>query len=101
MFLWVFLGIQALFIALIIAGIATKPAGTTIAQQVAQQCRNGGWQDLFKSYADCTKHYAVALNDATDTGKGIGVALIVVVWVVVDIILGISYGIYKLARRSA
>jgi hypothetical protein len=103
MFLWVFLGIQALFIAWIIAGVANKPAGTPIAQQVAQQCGNGGWQGLFKSYADCTKHYAVALNDAadTDTGKGIGVALIVAVWVVVDIILGISYGIYKLARRPA
>ena len=100
-FLWVFLAIQALFIIWIIAGIASKPGGTPVAQQVAQQCGNGGWQGLFKSYADCTKHYAVALNDAADTGKGIGVALIVVFWVVVDIILGISYGIYRLARRPA
>jgi hypothetical protein len=100
-FLWVFLGIQALFIIWIIAGIASKPAGTPVAQQVAQQCGNGGWQGLFKSYADCTKHYAVALNDATNAGKGIGVALIVVMWFVVDVILGISYGVYKLARRSA
>ena len=100
-FLWVFLGVQALFLIWIIAGIASKPGGTPIAQQVAQQCGNGGWQGLFKSYADCSKHYAVALNDATDTGKGIGVALIVVFWVVVDIILGISYGVYKLAKRGA
>ncbi len=28
-------------------------------------------------------------------------ALIVTVWIVADIILGISYGIYKLARRPA
>ena len=75
-FLWVFLGIQALFIIWIVVGIASEPAGTPVAQQVAQQCGNGGWQGLFKSYADCTKHYAVALNDATNAGKGIGVALI-------------------------
>jgi hypothetical protein len=100
-FLWIFLAIQVLFIAWIVAGAASKTGGTPVTQQVAQQCRNGGWQGLFKSYADCTKHYAVALNDATDAGKGIGVALIVVVWFVVDVILGICYGVYKLARRSA
>jgi hypothetical protein len=98
-FLWVFLAIQALFLIWIIAGVASKPGGPTVAQQVAQQCSNGGWQGLFKSQADCTKHYAVALNDATDTGKGIGVAIIVALWVAVDVILGIGYGIYRLARR--
>ncbi len=100
-FLWIFLTIQVLFIAWIVAGIASKPAGTPIAQQVAQQCGNGGWQGLFKSYSDCTKHYAVALNDASNAGKGIGAAVIVAVWFVVDVILGISYGVYKLARRGA
>ena len=98
-FLWVFLAVQVLFIIWIIAAIATKPGGQTVASQVAQTCRNGGWQGLFKSQADCTKHYAVALNDATDTGKGLGVALIVVMWVVVDFFLGLGYGIYKLATR--
>jgi hypothetical protein len=98
-FLWVFLAIQALFIIWIIAGLATKPGGPSVAQQVAQQCSNGGWSPLFKSYADCTKHYGVALNDATNTGKGIGIAIIVAVWVVVDFFLGVGYGIYKLATR--
>lgn len=98
-FLWVFLAVQALFVIWIIAAIATKPGGQTVASQVAQACRNGGWQGLFKSQADCTKHYAVALNDATNTGKGLGVAIIVAVWVVVDFFMGVGYGIYKLATR--
>lgn len=54
---------------------------------------------LFKSYADSTKHYGVALNDATNTGKGIGIAIIVAISVVVDFFLGVGYGIYKLATR--
>lgn len=98
-FLWVFLAIQVIFIIWIIAGLATKGTGPTAAAQAAQQCANGGWQPLFKSQADCTQHYAVALNDAANTGKGLGVALIVLFWVVVDFFLGVGYGIYKLASR--
>jgi hypothetical protein len=98
-FLWVFLVIQVIFIIWIIAGAASKGSGPSVASQVAKTCSNGGWQGLFQSHADCVKHYAVALNDATDTGKGIGIALIVVVWVVVDFFLGVGYGIYKLATR--
>lgn len=98
-FLWVFLGIQALFIIWIIAGAAAHPDGPTTAQQAAQQCANGGWQGLFKSQADCQVHYAHALNEASTAGKGIGVALIVVFWLVVDFFLGLGYGIYRLASR--
>jgi hypothetical protein len=100
-FLWVFLAVQVLFIAWIVAGVASKPGGQTVAQQVVQQCSNGGWQGLFQSQADCTKHYAIALNDAGNVGKGLGVTLIILVWVVVDFLLGIGYGIYRLARRPA
>ncbi len=98
-FLWVFLGIQVLFLIWIIAGVASHPAGPTAAQQAAQQCANGGWQGLFKSQADCQQHYAVALNDAGNVGKGIGVAVIVIVWVIVDFFVGLGYGIYRLASR--
>jgi hypothetical protein len=51
--------------------------------------------------ADCTKHYAVALNDAADTGKGLGVAQHVVLWVVADFSLSLGYSIYQLATRGA
>lgn len=98
-FLWVFLAVQALFLIWIIAGLASHPAGPTAAQQAAQQCANGGWQGLFKSQADCQVHYAHGLAEAGNVGKGIGAALIVVFWVVVDFFLGLGYGVYRLASR--
>jgi len=98
-FLWVFLAIQALFIIWTITGVASHPSGPSVATQTAQVCANGGWQGLFKSHADCMKHYAVGLSDASNTGKGLAVALIVVIWVVVDFLLGVTYGVYRLARR--
>ena len=98
-FLWLFLAIQAIFLVWLIAGLASKGNGPSVASQTASACTNGGWQGLFRSQADCMKHYAVALHDASDVGKGIGAAIIIVFWMVVDVILGIGYGIYKLARR--
>jgi len=98
-FLWVFLAMQAIFTLWLIAGLAAKGSGPSVASQTASACANGGWQGLFNSHADCMKHYAVALHDASDAGKGVGAAIIIVFWMVVDVILGISYGVYKLARR--
>ena len=97
--MWVFLAIQVIFILWLITGLASKGSGPSVASQTASVCANGGWQGLFKSHTDCMKHYAVALQDAGDAGKGIGAAIIIVFWMVVDVILGISYGVYKLARR--
>lgn len=34
-----------------------------------------------------------------DFGKGIGISLIVIIWVVVDFLLAVTYGLYLLARR--
>jgi hypothetical protein len=98
-FLWIFLAIQAVFLIWIVTGLASKGSGPSVASQTASACTNGGWQGLFKSQADCMKHYAVALHDAGDVGKGIGAAIIIAFWMVVDVILGIGYGVYKLARR--
>jgi hypothetical protein len=100
-FMWVFLAIQVLFLIWVITGVASHPAGPTAASQAAQQCANGGWEGLFKSQADCDQHYAVALNDAGNLGKGLGVALIVVFWCVVDFLMGVTYLIIRLARRRA
>lgn len=63
--------------------------------------RHGEWEGLFKSQADCDQHYAVALNDAGNLGKGLGVALIVGFWCVVDFLMGVTYLIIRLARRRA
>lgn len=98
-FLWVFLAVQVLFLVWIIAGLASHPPGPTAAQQAAQQCAGRGWYPLFKSQADCQQHFGHALSEAQTAGKGIGVALIVVFWVVVDFFLGLGYGIYRLASR--
>lgn len=100
-FMWVFLAVQVLFLIWVITGIASHPAGPSASVQAAQQCANGGWQGLFNSQADCDQHYAVGLNDASNLGKGLGVALIVVFWCIVDFLMGITYLIVRLARRRA
>jgi hypothetical protein len=97
-FLWVFVAVQALFMIWLAVGLAAK-TGPSVAAQVARQCSHGGWQGLFSSQADCTRHYAVALHDATNAGKGLGAALIVIIWIVIDFFLALSYGIYRLASR--
>jgi len=77
-FLWFFLAIQAIFIIWIITGINASSNDTST----------------------CGSLSAKACQDAHDAGAGIGVFLIIVLWVLVDIILGIGYGVYKLASRK-
>lgn len=96
-FLWVFLAIQAIFIIWLVAGAHTSTAPT--ASQLTSLCGSGKWYPLFKSQADCVQHGGAGLQQAGDLGKGIGLALVFAFWVGVDIVLGIGYGIYRLARR--
>lgn len=98
-FMWTFLAIQALFVIWIVAGLFTKTGPTTA--QVVSLCGKGQWQGLFTSYHDCVVHGANGLTQAGDLGKGIGVALIVVLWAVVDIILGIGRFVVLTARRHS
>lgn len=49
---------------------------------------------------DCGSLSQEACNDAEDIGTGLGVALIIVMWMVVDFLLAVIYGIYRLAKRS-
>jgi Protein of unknown function (DUF2510) len=76
-FMWVFLAIQALFLVWIIGGIASG-SGTP------------------KHCGSLSQH---ACNTAANVGTGIGVALIVGLWIVVDFLLGVTYLIVRLARR--
>lgn len=96
-FLWVFLAIQVIFILWLIAG-AAMPAPSS-AGQVAAQCGGHNWFPLFKSHADCVTHFGAAMRGATSLGQGLGMAFIVLAWVVVDFFLGMGYGVYKLATR--
>jgi hypothetical protein len=98
-FLWVFLGVQLLFMVWIISAVVSASHDTSAATEAAQQCANNGWYPLFKSQADCDVHYGHALTEAGNVGTGIGVALIVMFWVVVDFFLGLGYLVYKLASR--
>ncbi len=75
-FLWVFLAIQVLFLIWIIGGAASVDSG------------------------DCGTLDQQTCDDATAVGAGIGIFLIIMLWAFVDIILGFSYLIYKLAKRS-
>jgi hypothetical protein len=38
-------------------------------------------------------------EDASDIGTTIGVGLIIALWAAVDVILGVTYAVYRLARR--
>jgi len=96
-FLWVFLAIQALFVIWLIAGGSSH--GPDTGSQVASSCDNHAWYPLYSSQADCVKQLGSLYAGASDAGKGIGAALIIVFWMVVDVILGVSYGVYKLATR--
>ncbi len=74
-FLWVFLAIQLLFIVWIIGGMSSSDAG------------------------DCGSLDAETCEAANDVGTGIGVFIIIVFWMMVDFLLAVGYGIYRLAKR--
>lgn len=77
-FLWVFLAVQVLFLVWVITGVSSG-AGTP---------------------TDCGGLEAEACNAASDIGTGIGVIMIVGVWVVVDFFMALVYGVYRLASRK-
>jgi hypothetical protein len=76
-FMWFFLVVQALFIVWVIGGASTGAGQPT----------------------DCGSLDVETCNAASDVGTGIGVALLVVLWMVVDFLLAVGYAIYRLAKR--
>lgn len=76
-FLWIFLAVQLLFLIWVIMG-ASSGAGTP------EDCGNLSLQDC---------------NDAESVGTAIGVGLIIALWAAADVILGITYLIYRVSRR--
>lgn len=89
-FPWVFLAIQVLFVIWVVAGAAS---GGSIHSDAAAYCH--AHPNQYISFSQCVSDY----GGGAKVGAAIGVGLVVVLWAVVDIILGISYGIYRLARR--
>lgn len=78
-FLWVFLAVQVLFIVWIITGVSSS----------------GGTPD------DCGTLSQQTCNDAESVGTGIGVAIVIVLWMVVDFFMAVIYGVYRLAKRPS
>lgn len=74
-FPWVFLLIQVLFLVWIITGTAS-------------------------GHANCGSLDAQTCANATNAGKAIGAGLIIALWVAVDVILGVTYAIFRMTRRS-
>jgi hypothetical protein len=91
-FLWVFLAIQATFIIWLIAGTASTGGG--IHASVVAQCHTKA-AGMGMTQAQCVSF----LGGAGKVGTSIGAALIIVVWVIVDFLVGLTYGIYRLVRR--
>jgi hypothetical protein len=77
-FLWAFLFVQAIFLIWVIAGISSASGQAN----------------------DCGSLDADTCNAASDIGTGIGVALVIGLWCVADFLLGVGYGIYRLAKRN-
>jgi len=89
-FLWVFLAIQALFVIWVIAGLA---GGSGIHSEAVAYCH--AHPDRYLPFAQCVSDY----GGGAKAGTAIGAGLIIVLWAVADIILGVSYGVWRLARR--
>jgi hypothetical protein len=71
-----------LFLIWVIAGAAT-------ASGTPEECR-GRTGDSLK-----------LCEDASDVGTTIGVGLVIALWAAVDVILGFTYVVYRLANRRA
>jgi len=77
-FPWVFLAVQVLFLIWVISGLAGA-SGDPVG--------------------DCGSLSQQACNDAESVGTGIGVALVIGLWLVVDFILAITYLVFKAVKR--
>ena len=79
-YLWLFLAVQLLFLIWVITGAST-------ASGTPEDCRSLTGDDL----KPC--------EDASEVGTTIGVGLIIGLWAAVDVILGFTYVVYRLASR--
>lgn len=81
-FRWFFLAVNALFLIWIIVGASSSGSSTakSCAGQVGQALKT--------------------CQDASHVGTGIGVALIVILWVIVDILLFIIWAVMRMTSRN-
>lgn len=81
-FMWFFLAVQVVFALWIIAGLSGSPVDEYCAKETFSE---------FYTLEDCKAAFGV--------GAGIGLMMILLIWVFVDFILALGWAIVKLARR--
>jgi len=99
LFLWVYLVIQAVFGLRLVTGLATVNTAAP-SNRVAAACYYHAWRPLFKTESDCVKYYGGPLAAVGHTGKANGAGLIILLWIMANLILGVTYWVYKLASRD-
>lgn len=75
-FRWIFLAVQALFVAWIVVGASSAGSGSTAC-------------------AKLTGEALKTCQDAGTAGTAIGVGLVIFLWAAVDVILGVTYLIFR------
>jgi len=90
-FLWFFLAVQAIFLIWIITGVSS--AGGSINSDAVAYCNAN--QNAYISFANCVSDY----GGGEKVGTAIGAGLVITIWVVVDFLIGLTYGIYRLVTR--
>jgi hypothetical protein len=98
-FLWVFLAIQAGFVIFLAVGLSGKTPDTHA--QALSLCSHGQWSPLYASHTQCVSQGGKSLAAASDVGTTIGAGLVVILWCIVDFLLAVIYGIYRLARKPS
>jgi hypothetical protein len=101
LFLYFFLLVQAIFLIWVISGaVSTSNSGAQAHAQALRECAGTGWQPLYSSYHDCVTNLGNLYSNASSAGKGIGVGLVIALWVVFDVVLMIGRIVVLLSRRG-
>ncbi|MCM2576159.1 hypothetical protein [Streptomyces meridianus] len=90
-FLWFFLAVQLVFIIWLAVGLGDATGTLQDCSGLSKEIPPG---EVLSPYDKCQTE-----NAGTETGTTIGAGLVIGLWVAVDFILAVSYGIYRLAKR--
>jgi hypothetical protein len=100
MFPWFFAAVQVLFLVLVIAAVLASDPGTAaaIGHQAARSCLHGAWLGRFPSLRACLAQHHVTLPAGQGVDPGLSAGPVAATWAVADVVLGLGYGLCRLAR---
>jgi hypothetical protein len=102
LFLYFFLAVQALFLAWVITGTSSASGNEAQAHaQAVHDCAGQGWKYLYNSYGDCVTKLGSDYKTASDAGTGVGVGLLLGLWIALDVLLLLGRVVVLLARRGS